>query len=74
LVVDDAAVAAVRLDQAIDQFQAPAALVVDGRVLADRPAGAGVVDFGPQPVTGVAQPQCYLSAAVTQGVGDEFAN
>jgi hypothetical protein len=73
-VVDDPALAAVQLDQAIQQLQAPAALGAGGWVLPDRAAGAPVMDLDPQITAVVGQPYSDRPSAVAQRVRDQFTD
>jgi hypothetical protein len=73
-VVYDSSRAAVQVDQAIQQFQAPALFVVGGCVLADRATCPSVVDFGPQVAAGIGHADLDWSLAVAHGVGDQLAD
>jgi hypothetical protein len=67
MVVYDASLAVMKLDQPIGQFYAPSTFVLGSRVLADRPPGSAVVDFDPQIITGGTAFQCVsLRAGIGQ--------
>jgi hypothetical protein len=64
----------VQLDEAVEQFQAPAAFVVGIDVLADRPPDAAVMDFDPQITIGIRQPHLDQPSAMAQRVGHQLTH
>jgi hypothetical protein len=74
-VTDDPAPAAVQFDQAIEQFQAPAGLVVGGCRPPRWPACGAVVDAHPQVPEGVRDADVnHHPVTVADGVGGQFAD
>jgi hypothetical protein len=61
-------------DQAVDQFQPPAALVIRERVLPGRPARAAVMDLGKQVSTAVGQPDFDMAGPVHESIGHQLAD
>jgi hypothetical protein len=73
--MDDSAAAAVQPDQAIEQGQAPAGLVLGGCLPPDRPpARSVVVDFHPQVTAGERYAHPDHTVTVTDGIGGQFAD
>src|SRR5258708_13089884 len=73
LVADHASLAAVQLDQPVEQFQAPAAFIVAAGVLADRAASAIVVHLDPQATVAGRYPHPDRPPAVAYRVCDQLA-